>query len=213
MKSLKEKFIKLSPAERLYQLDRPVVALTGGIATGKSTVTKLFRQRGLEIIDADQLVKNIYQQEETKNFIRSHYPDVFVHDEINFPKLRELFFKSTEVKKNVEEFIYQKLPQAFMEASLKLTSQDFYIYDVPLLFEKNLHSKVDLSLVVYAPEKVQLARLIDRDGTKEEIGKKILEQQMSIEEKKIKAGYLIDNTKSMVELAAEVDNLLLQILE
>jgi dephospho-CoA kinase len=212
MKSLKDKFIKLSPAERLYQLDRPVVALTGGIATGKSTVTKLFRERGLEVIDADQLVKNIYQQEETKNFIRTHYPDVIVHNEIEFPKLRQLFFESAEVKKNVEEFIYRKLPQAFMEASSKLNSQNFYIYDVPLLFEKNLNTKVDLSLVVYASEDVQLARLIDRDGTKVEIGKKILDQQMNIEEKKIKADYLIDNSKSMPELAAEVDNLLLHLL-
>lgn len=213
MKSIKSQFIKLSPTERLYQLDRPLIALTGGIATGKSTVTKLLRERGLEIIDADKLVKDIYQLDETKRFIQAHYPEAFVHNEIHFPKLRELFFKSSDVKKNIERFIYDRLPEAFKEAASKITGQDFYFYDVPLLFEKKLNGKVDLNLVVYAPEKVQLARLIDRDGTKEEIGKKILEQQMNIEEKKIKADYVIDNSSSLAELAAEVDNLLLHVLE
>jgi len=212
MKSLKPKYIKLTPAERLYQLDKPLVALTGGIATGKSTVTKLLQERGLKIIDADQLVKSIYQFDETKKFIATHYPQVFAHNEIQFPKLRELFFRSTDVKKNIENFIYDRLPEAFQQATSSISNQDFYLYDVPLLFEKGLNTKVDLSLVVYAPEEVQLARLIDRDGSKKEIGKKILEQQMNIEEKKNKADYIIDNSKSLTELAAEVDNLLLHIL-
>lgn len=212
MKSLKSSFIKLEPGFRLYNYDKPVVALTGGIATGKSTVTKLLEARGLKIIDADALVKGIYQKEETKEFIRTVFSVAWVNEEINFPKLRELVFQNPKVKEAVETFIYARLPQAFREAAEKITDQDFYLYDVPLLFERHMENKVDLKIVVYAPRSVQLARLIDRDGSKEEIGNKILEAQMDIEEKKEKADFVINNSGTLTELAAEVDQLLLQIL-
>ena len=213
MKSLKSNFIKLEPGFRLYNYDKPVVALTGGIATGKSTVTKLLEARGLQIIDADALVKSIYQKEETKEFIRTVFSAAWVNEEISFPKLRELVFQNPKVKEAVETFIYARLPQAFREAAEKIKDQNFYFYDVPLLFERHMENKVDLKIVVYAPRSVQLARLIDRDGNKEEIGNKILEAQMDIEEKKEKADFVINNSGTLTELAAEVDQLLLQILD
>lgn len=213
MKNLKAKYIKLEPGFRLYNFDKPIIALTGGIATGKSTVTKLLEAKGLKIIDADALVKSIYQKEETKEFIRTVFSAAWVNEEISFPKLRELVFQNPKVKEAVETFIYARLPMAFREASEKIKDQNFYIYDVPLLFERNMETKVDLNIVVYAPRKIQLARLIDRDGSKEEIGNKILEAQMDIEEKREKADLVLNNSNSVAELAAEVDQLLQQILE
>ncbi len=213
MKNLKPQYIKLEPGFRLYNYDKPVVALTGGIATGKSTVTKLLEARGLKIIDADALVKSIYQKEETKEFIRTVFSVAWVNEEISFPKLRELVFQNPKVKEAVETFIYARLPQAFREAAERITDQNFYFYDVPLLFERHMENKVDLKIVVYAPRSVQLARLIDRDGSKEEIGNKILQAQMDIEEKKEKADFVINNSGTLTELAAEVDQLLLQILD
>jgi len=213
MKSLKEKFIKLEPGFRLYNYEKPIIALTGGIATGKSTVTKLFEQKGLKVIDADQLVKSIYQRPDTKELVRTVFSDAWVNEEINFPKLREMVFQNAKIKELIEGFIYARLPEAFREATSRISDQNFYIYDVPLLFERNLDTKVDLKIVVYAPRSVQLARLIDRDGSKEELGNKILDAQMDIEEKKEKADFVINNYGSMTELAAEVDQLLLQILD
>lgn len=213
MKELKEKYVKLTPGFRLYNYDRPIVALTGGIATGKSTVTKLLEAKGLKIIDADQLVKSVYATEEAKAFIRDNFPTAWVHEAIDFRVLREVFFFNPKIKQAVELFIYSRLPAAFRLAAEKMKDQSFYIYDVPLLFERNLDSKVDVKIVVYAPRKVQLARLIDRDGSKEEVGNLILDQQMDIEEKKEKADFVLDNSGTLVELEAEVEQLLLQILE
>lgn len=212
MMKLNEKYIKLSPDNRLYNFNLPVIALTGGIATGKSTVTKLLEGRGLKLIDADQLVKSIYNTEEARAFIRTHYPEAFSHSEILFPKLRELVFSNPEIKKNIESFIYTRLPDAFRKRSSEITGQNFYLYDVPLLFERGLDKLVDLKIVVYAPAGIQLARIMDRDGSKEEIAKKIIDQQMDIEEKKEKADFIINNSGTLTELAAEVDQLLLQIL-
>jgi dephospho-CoA kinase len=211
MRTLKAQFNTLTPSQRLYQLDRPIIALTGGIATGKSTVTKILIQRGIKIIDADALVKNIYQRDEAKEFIKNNVPQAWVHQEISFPKLREIFFKDGEVKKAVEIFIYNLLPQAFLEATQLITDQNYYFYDVPLLFEKALDTKVDVSLVVYAPAKVQIARLMNRDGHLEDMAKNILTHQMDIEEKKLNADLVIDNSRSLTELAAEVDQVLLQL--
>lgn len=210
---LKKQYLKLKQEERLYEYDKPIIALTGGIATGKSTVTKLLEQKGLSVIDADQLVKSIYARQESKDFIKNNIPVAWTQDGIDFKKLRELVFSDTGIKKQVESYIYDRLPAAFKEAASKVQQQDFYIYDVPLLFERGLQSKVDLTLLVYAPRKVQLARLIDRDGSKEEIGNKILDQQIDIEDKKLKSDLVINNSGSMTELAAEVESLLLQILE
>lgn len=210
---LKKNYIKLKQDQRLYGYDKPIIALTGGIATGKSTVTKLLEQKGIAIIDADQLVKSIYARQESKDFIKSHFPEAWIQDGIDFKKLRELVFSDAGIKKEVESFIYDRLPAAFKEATLKIQHQDFYIYDVPLLFERGLETKVDLTILVYAPRKVQLARLIDRDGSKEEVGNKILDQQIDIEEKKLRSDLVINNSGTMTELATEVESLLLQILE
>lgn len=212
MKSLRQEFVKLQQDSRLYHLDKPIIALTGGIATGKSTVTKRLEAKGIKIIDADALVKNIYSRQESQDFIRQNFPDVWKDDSIDFKVLREIFFKNPKVKEQVEGFIYSRLPQAFKKAAMEIQNQNFYVYDVPLLFERNLDTKVDLKIVVYAPRKVQMARLVERDGTKEEIRNKILMGQMDIEEKRLKADFVIDNSGSMTELAAEVDSLLQQIL-
>lgn len=212
MKKLNPKLVRLSQNERLYQYDKPIIALTGGIATGKSTVTNILEAQGLEIVDADRLVKEIYATDEAKKFIASLVPEAVSHDEIKFKKLREVFFSDNSIKAKVEKFIYQRLPDAFQKAAKEIKNQDFYIYDVPLLFERGLEQLVDQVIVVYAPAEVQLARVMDRDKSTEEIAKKILDQQMDIEAKKLKGNFVINNAGSMAELTAEVEKLLRNIL-
>ncbi|HXH32525.1 MAG TPA: dephospho-CoA kinase [Bacteriovoracaceae bacterium] len=214
MKKLKAKYVRLDRETRLYGMQRPIIGLTGGIATGKSTVSRLLATRGLDVIDADRLVKNIYKKTSTIDFIKGNFPAAWVNEEINFPSLRQLFYRDPGVKGQIEEFIYQQLPEAFLDAMRKTSSkQDFIIYDVPLLFEKKLNEKVDLSVVVYAPASVQKARLLDRDGHLEEMAALILKSQWEIEIKMEKAEFVIKNVGSMTELAAETDQFLLQVLE
>lgn len=210
---LNEKFKTLEASFRLYNFDKPIVALTGGIATGKSTVTKLLKARGLQVIDADQLVKAIYQSEEAKDFISKNFPEAWKNEAIDFKVLRELVFKNPKIKEIVEIFIYTRLPDKFREATAGIDAQDFYLYDVPLLFERQLDLKVDQKIVVYAPRKVQKARILDRDGSTDEIAEEILKQQMDIEEKKLKADFVINNSGSLEELSAEVDQLLRELLD
>lgn len=202
---LKESYIKLQPAERLYQSDKPIIAITGSIATGKSTVTHLLKNMGFAIIDADELVKRVYQTQDAINFIQSVSPQSVHEGEIQFPKLREHFFNNHQIKEKVENFIYSKLQALFLEEKEK-AHQAFIIYDVPLLYEKNLHLKVDSSIVVYTPKQKQIERLKLRDNSSIETIKNILNAQIDIEVKKEKADYVIDNSGDLMELELSVQS-------
>ncbi|MGE3611844.1 MAG: dephospho-CoA kinase [Bacteriovoracaceae bacterium] len=199
---------RLDSKSRLHELPIPIIGLTGGISTGKSTVAKILREKGLAVINADELVKRIYKQEETIKYIQKNYPDVFKDGEIFFPRLREKVFKDHFVKKDIEDLIYSKLPSAFMMAVKEFKDPKFIIYDVPLLFEKNLQGLCDLTIVVYAPSHIQKTRLLKRDGSSEDVAQAIIDQQMDIEQKKLMADFIIDNSQTESELYLGVKNFL-----
>lgn len=210
---LKKEFIRLVPDRRLYKLNIPVIGLTGGIASGKSTVSQMLKDKGLAVVDADRLVKEIYALPETLDFIQKEFPDVIQNGTIQFHLLRQKVFSDSKVKATVENFIYQRLPQAFQTAFKKFNQPQILIYDVPLLFERDMKGYFDLTVLVYAPQNLQRERLIKRDKQTPEMADTILNQQMNIEEKKLKADFVINNSTSEAELAKEVENFLRQIIE
>lgn len=210
---LKNKYIRLDSNRRLYKLDIPVIGLTGGIASGKSTVGQMLRDKGFAIVDADRLVKEIYAQPETVEFITKEFPEVIKNGGIEFPLLRQKVFSSPEVKEKVENFIYQRLLPKFKSAFAKFNQPQLLIYDIPLLFEKNMEGYFDLTVLVYAPQKVQSERLIKRDAQTEFQASNILGQQMDIEAKKLKADFIIDNSGTITELTEELDKFLRKIIE
>ena len=209
---LKKEHHKLKSEDRLYQTKIPLIGLTGGIATGKSTVSAILRSEGISVIDADLLVKDIYKMPTTKDFIQNKYPDVMINNEIDFSKLREKFFTDKNVKAEIETLIYGKLPEAWATEVVKHKDSSVLFYDIPLLYEKALEKFFDITVLVYAPRAVQKERLIERDGITEELAEGILDHQMSIEEKKAKADFVIENDDDIEKLGSEVEELLTQLL-
>jgi dephospho-CoA kinase len=207
---LKDRLVKLSPETRLYKLETPIVGLTGGIASGKSTVSRALARKGFPVIDADQLVKDIYALPEALEFIAQNFPEAISDGKILFPTLRQKVFLNRDSKETIERFIYQRLPEAFLKAYAQINKPECIIYDVPLLFEKNLQSQFDINVLVYAPRKIQRARLMTRDGHLEEMANNILNQQMDIEEKKLKAQFFIDNSQTEEDLAENINQFLRQ---
>ncbi len=186
---------------RLYHFPIPIVGLTGGIATGKSTVSNILRDLGYYVICADTLVKSIYTRQETIDFIKSLVPNAVKDNAIDFPILREAFFSDIEIQQKIEVHIYAQMESRFKEVASDLNERHtFVVYDAPVLFEKELNQKVDLTVCVYTPRETQLKRLIERDGNSEELANKILNGQMDIEEKKIKSDFVIENTGSLEDL-------------
>ncbi len=200
MIKLDPKWITKNEHTRLYQLPVPIIGLTGGIATGKSSVALLFQAIGISVIDADALVRNIYQLPSTKAFIKEKFSTAVESDQIQFKKLREIVFNNPNQKIVLENFIYQYLPNEFLRTFKNLGSPSLVVYDVPLLYEKKLNEFVDLTICVYAPASVQLKRLITRDKSSDALAQSIINQQLDIEEKKKMSDFVLDNSNSPEEL-------------
>lgn len=208
---LHKKWITKNQNTRLYQIPVPIIGLTGGIATGKSTVAELFEKNNIPIIDADKLVKNIYQKNETIQFIKNNFPDVIENNTIVFSKLREKAFSNVQVKTKLEDYIYALMPQEFLLAFSKFPTSSYIIYDVPLLFEKGLDKFLDATICVYITKEMQIDRLIRRDGIDANLAKKMLDQQINIEDKKDKADLVVNNVGSLEQLQAEFKRVLLEL--
>lgn len=192
--SLRAQWIRLNQDERLYQLSVPVIGLTGGIATGKSSFAHLLKEKGVHVIDADKLIKKIYQKEDVIAFIKENVPLALEEGKINFRHLREQVFGKAELKSNLEQFLYAHMPAAFNEEINERPEASWVVYDVPLLFERSLHYLVDKSIVVYTTPQIQLDRLMKRDHIEKDFAERIVSHQMPIEEKKKLADYVIDNS-------------------
>jgi dephospho-CoA kinase len=209
--SLKPKFIKLSKDSRLHQCPIPIIGLTGGIATGKTTASTFLSNKGFRVICADKLIKEIYALPNTLTYIKAEFPQVIEQDTINFKSLRSIAFSNQNNREKLEQFLYQQLPQQFNSS---YSNEDkVIVYDVPLLFEKNLAKLVDYSLVIYTPREVQIKRLMERDHIEQDLAESILANQIDIEQKRSLADYSINNTSDLQTLEDSLNDWVSELFE
>jgi len=198
---------RLSQKDRLHQCDRPIIAITGGIGSGKTSFCSILRSFGLEIIDADALIKNIYQSQEIRDWLEVNSPQKVINSDhpINFKLLREIFFSNNFFKNQLEEILYSKLPAQFLsKCTMVSQTQKSILYDVPLLYEKKLETSVDLVVVVYCEYEIQIKRMMQRDHISRQLAENILGQQMSLKQKKDLADEVIWNNESLETLKENV---------
>lgn len=202
--------------DRLYSYPHPIIGLTGGVASGKSSVSSFLRSEDHPLICADDLVHQIYQKKTTRDLLQKIAPQTINTRGIDFKALRKLFFSNQDIKEQIEKCIYAQLPDQFLFNAEPFKDQKYLIYDVPLLFEKKMEKKFDLIVVVYCPRSIQKERLMKRDNITEELAEKMLDAQVDIEEKKKKADYFIDNTQldeAQVHLKTAAKNTFYQIIK
>lgn len=181
------------------------IALTGGIATGKSTVASLLALNGMRVIDADSISHEILDA--SKQWVKETFGSQYVNNsKVDRTKLGTLVFSDAQAKKTLEEYLHPKIREEIKKRSEKQDTFKFpYLIDIPLFFEKSGYDIKD-SVVVYTPADIQLERFMKRNGyTKEESLKRIA-SQMPIDEKKQKATWIIDNSKNLKHLQQEVEN-------
>lgn len=205
---LKSRFVNLNARSRLHHLNVPIIGLTGGVATGKSTISTLLSDKGIPVICADKLIKSIYAEESTTQFIGKEFAAAMKGNEIDFKKLREIAFSNVENKIKLEAFLYEKLPLHFWQAYKALKRPSYVIYDVPLLFEKEINKKVDQSILIYAPKATQIERVIKRDGISKELAEKMLAEQIDIEKKRLMATYVFENITTPQDVFKKILDLL-----
>jgi len=181
------------------------IALTGSIATGKSTVASLLALNGMRVIDADTISHEILDA--NGSWVKEEFGEEYLlGSKVNRPKLGEYIFSHPEAKKRLEAFLHPKIKNEIEKRSEKQDSFAFpYLIDIPLFFE-NSNYEIEDSVVVYTPSEIQLERFMKRNGyTKEESLKRIA-SQLPIEEKRSRATWVIDNSKDLKHLQQEVEN-------
>jgi dephospho-CoA kinase len=181
------------------------IALTGGIATGKSTVASLMALNGMRVIDADTISHQILDA--SSAWVAETFGEEYVKDsKVDRTTLGSMIFSNPEQKKILEEYLHPKIRSEIEQQSVKQDSFAFpYLIDIPLFFEKGSYDIKD-SVVVYTPSDIQLERFMKRNNfTKEESLKRIA-SQMPIEEKKARATWVIDNSKDLKHLQQEVED-------
>lgn len=189
-----------------------VIGITGGIASGKSMVTTYLRQKGYQVIDADELVHHmqskgglLYQRlvdefgdsilTETGDLDRKYLAKRVFSDRYFLNKLSEL--QNSVIK----DELLKKREQL-------LLTQDIIFMDIPLLFEQGYEAYCDQVWLVYVNRDQQLNRLMLRNQYSEEEAKSRIAAQLSFEEKKEKSDYIIDNSGSLEQSHQQIDNLL-----
>ncbi|MEA2091349.1 MAG: dephospho-CoA kinase [Campylobacterota bacterium] len=181
------------------------IALTGGIATGKSTVASLLALNGMRVIDADSISHEILDA--SLSWVKETYGQEYVNNsKVNRAKLGELVFSDKKAKKILEEFLHPKIRAEIEQRSIKQDSFKFpYLIDIPLFFENGAYD-IKESAVVYTPSEVQLERFMKRNGYSKEESLKRINSQMPIDEKKKRATWVIDNSKNLKHLQQEVED-------
>jgi dephospho-CoA kinase len=178
------------------------VALTGGIATGKSTVSKFFAQDGFDIIDADKIAHKMLDRYASEIALRfgSH---LVSQKEVDRKALGEIIFNDEEKREELEDILHPAI-QVEIEAISDSFDTEFrpYIVDIPLFFEGGSYD-IDDIIVVYAPASLQLQRLMQRDNLSKEDALARIDSQLPIEHKKSLATYLIDNSLDKEHLFTE----------
>jgi len=181
------------------------IALTGGIATGKSTVASLLALNGMRVIDADSISHEILDA--STSWVKETFGDEYViGSKVDRAKLGNLVFSDNEQKKILEDYLHPKIRDEIHQRSIKQDGFKFpYLIDIPLFFEKGSYD-IKESVVVYTPADVQLDRFMKRNGYSQEESLKRINSQMPIDEKKKRATWVIDNSKNLKHLQQEVED-------
>ena len=186
-----------------------VVGLSGGIGSGKTTVSNLFAELGVDIIDADVIARQVVEPGTPAlgEIVNKLGPRILSNDAgLQRSKLRELIFQQPDLKNWLNKLLHPVIRQQ-MQQEIEEASSAYCIISVPLLFENKLHTIVDRVLMVDVSEQRQMARTIGRDGVDELQVKAIMASQASRTERLSIADDVIDNNGDQVALVKQVRRL------
>ncbi|MGP1449578.1 MAG: dephospho-CoA kinase [Wolinella sp.] len=193
---------------------RHAIALSGGIATGKSTVSRLLKLYGYAVIDADAIAHE--QLESSKNEIISVFGEEILDGEnISRKKLGKIVFSDKKSLSLLEDILHPKIRTEILARSRILEeSAILYFIDIPLFFEKrDCYPMINQNLLIYAPRNIQLSRLCARDNLNVNEANLRLDSQMDIEKKLKLSDYVIKNIGNIEDLTGEVERFLSQLKE
>lgn len=188
--------------------------LTGGIATGKSTVSAMFREAGVPVIDADELAREVVEPgQPALAEIAARFPGVLTPDgRLDRQKLGARIFADPKERAALGAITHPRIQALSLERTRALAEAGAKValYDAALLIENNLHEAMDGVILIACPPEVQLARLMARNALTEQEAKERIASQMSLEQKRPFATWVIDNGGTLEATRAQVQQVISQ---
>ncbi|MGH1467570.1 MAG: dephospho-CoA kinase [Bdellovibrionales bacterium] len=184
------------------------IGLTGGMGCGKSTALKVFKNLGFGVASADEVVHSLYQKESViKEVCKSLGIEV---EDFSLSKISEIVFADDKKLEALEGVIHPLVRKEVKEIRKSFEEEGFSLsfYEVPLLFEKQMEDGFDYTVCIGASKPVQLRRIKERNPSwSDQEVKARLKAQLSLEEKKVKADFYIDNSRSLEDLKKSCEGL------
>ena len=178
-----------------------IFGLTGGIASGKTTIINFLKKKKFAVHESDQIVNNLYSAPNKKflnHLKKNSFSNAINKKKINKKIVREEIFNNNNKRKKVESFIHNEVKKSrkeFLKKNQKIKTK-IVILDIPLLFEAKLTNICDYIILLHAPKKLRVNRALKRKGMKKKILLKILQHQLSDAHKKKKSNFIIDTSKT-----------------
>ncbi|SNZ11805.1 dephospho-CoA kinase [Terribacillus aidingensis] len=189
-----------------------VIGLTGGIASGKSTVSDLFRQYNIPVVDADVVAREVVEPGEPAlaEIVRSFGEDILLPDgTLDRPKLGSIIFRDEKKREQLNNIVHPVVRERMTAERDRLKkTYPAVVLDIPLLFEGKQLQLVDKVVVVHVDSSVQLERLMQRNELTEQAALDRINSQMSLEQKASKADTVIDNNGTREETREQLEQLL-----
>lgn len=186
-----------------------IVGLTGGIGSGKSTVSALFRELGADVIDADEISRNLVGKNSPLfKVVVDHFGNAVVDGEGNLDRavLRKVVFSDREERQWLENLLHPEIRKE-IDYRIRQCRGDYIVLVVPLLLESGKYDFVDRILVVDVPESIQVSRIRDRDDSPVEIIQSIIAAQFSRQDRLDQADDILYNDASLEEIRERVHEL------
>ncbi|MDY0210106.1 MAG: dephospho-CoA kinase [Acholeplasma sp.] len=184
------------------------LCITGGIATGKSLVTKHLKSKGFSVIDADQITHELLKDSNVLNEIKEQFSEAFTHDKLDKSKLAQMIFSDTTKKETLDGIMHKKVYESIFERLENHQSESLVAVDIPLLYETNHQHLFDYIVVVSTSRDIQLKRLMNRNQLTKKEALDRINAQMDLSEKTALADFVIDNSGSVEHTYEQVNHIL-----
>ncbi|KAG7637657.1 Dephospho-CoA kinase [Arabidopsis thaliana] len=193
-----------------------IVGLTGGIASGKSTVSNLFKASGIPVVDADVVARDVLKKGSGgwKRVVAAFGEEILLPSgEVDRPKLGQIVFSSDSKRQLLNKLMAPYISSGIFWEILKqwASGAKVIVVDIPLLFEVKMDKWTKPIVVVWVSQETQLKRLMERDGLSEEDARNRVMAQMPLDSKRSKADVVIDNNGSLDDLHQQFEKVLIEI--
>lgn len=191
-----------------------LIGLTGGIATGKTEVTKIIRKLNIPVFDADASVHEIYENGIGARHLKTLCPDAVEGNKVDRKKLSKLIVDQPALMKQIELIIHPLVRQAEVEflSQARQANYSCAVIDSPLLIETGHYKDMDVTILIDASIEIQKHRAMMRSEMTEEKFKLMIAKQMSSAEKRKHSNYIIENNGSLAELESQTQKIFERII-